>query len=115
METQGRADPQTRIRQLNDQFRKLGIGNGSTMITPGIMEKGHVFMMAALLAVRTFDDFTNGNDPYGEHDFGAFTMGGERLFFKLDYYDHSLQAHSSNAADAAVTHRVLTIMLASEY
>ncbi|MBL0001421.1 MAG: DUF3768 domain-containing protein [Sphingomonadales bacterium] len=72
-------------------------------------------MMAALLAVRTFNDFTNGNDPYGEHDFGAFTMGGERLFFKLDYYDHSLQAHSPNAADAAVTHRVLTIMLASEY
>lgn len=40
-------------------------------------------------------------------------MGGERLFFKLDY--HSLQADSPNAADAAVTHRVLTIMLASEY
>ncbi|MBL0001836.1 MAG: DUF3768 domain-containing protein [Sphingomonadales bacterium] len=114
METQGRADPQTRIRQLNDQFRKLGIGNGSTMITPGIMEKGHVFMMAALLAVRTFNDFTNGNDPYGEHDFGAFTMGGERLFFKLDY----TIIHPGPFAQCrrcSRHHRVLTIMLASEY
>lgn len=56
-----------------------------------------------------------GYDPHSEHDFGAFTLHGERLFFKIDYYDLGLTAHSPDPADPAVTQRVLTIMLASEY
>ena len=26
--------------------------------------------------VRTFKDFNEGDDPYGEHDFGAFDLKG---------------------------------------
>ena len=44
-----------------------------------------------------------------------FDEGGERLFFKLDYYDLALNGHSPDPADASVTMRVLTIMLAEEY
>jgi len=55
------------------------------------------------------------NDPWGEHDFGAIDLEGQKLFWKIDPYDLDLQAHSQNAANPAVTHRVLTLMLASEY
>jgi hypothetical protein len=103
------------VRLLNDQFRVRGLGLGSFMHTDGVHERGPQFVLAAVLAVRSFSDFTVNNDPYREHDFGAFEIDGEKLFFKIDYYDLKLEAHSPDAADAVVTHRVLTIMLANEY
>jgi hypothetical protein len=66
-------------------------------------------------AVARFNSFDEDNDPYGEHAFGALEIEGERLFFKIDYYDQSLSAHSPDPADESVTKRVLTIMLAEEY
>jgi len=68
-----------------------------------------------MIAVREFNDFSDENDPWGEHDFGALEIAGEKVFFKLDYYDPSLSFGSENPANEAITHRVLTIMLASEY
>lgn len=103
------------VRRLNDQFRCFGAGRGSIMLTSGVDDLGLGFVSAAVAAVRAFSDFDRDNDPHGEHDFGAFTLQGHRLFFKIDYYDLDLEGHSPDAADPAVTHRVLTIMLASEY
>lgn len=37
------------------------------------------------------------------------------MIFKIDYYNLNLSGHSPDAADPAVTRRVLTIMLAAEY
>lgn len=105
----------TEIRRLNDEFRKNPLGKGEVLLTAGVRALGDAVATAALLAVREFTAFTPDNDPHGEHDFGAFEITGERLFWKIDYYDLSLKAHSPDPADAAVTHRVLTIMLASEY
>jgi hypothetical protein len=103
------------IAQCNDAFRVSSVGRGNWCVTAGVQANGPDFVQAAVSAVRQFTAFTADNDPYGEHDFGAVTVLGERLFFKIDYYDLTLRAHSPNAADAAVTHRVLTIMLANEY
>ena len=103
------------VRRLNDQFRCFGSGRGSLMLTSGVDDLGLGFVTATVNAVRTFDAFDRDNDPHGEHDFGAFTLQGHRLFFKIDYYDLDLTGHSPDAADPAQTHRVLTIMLASEY
>jgi len=36
--------------------------------------------------VRAFDDFTDDNDTWGEHDFGSVDEGGVRCFWKIDYY-----------------------------
>ncbi|WP_287891005.1 DUF3768 domain-containing protein [Blastomonas sp.] len=104
-----------KIRRLNDEFRCRGLGNGSVMLTPGIHGSGPKFVEDAIAATQSFDTFTRDNDPHDEHDFGAFDVGGQRLFFKIDYYSLDLQGHSPDAADPAVTHRVLTIMLATEY
>lgn len=103
------------VQRINDQFRCKGTGTGSLMVTAGVHALGVIFARAAIEAVRAFDSFTCDNDPYGEHDFGALTVAGERLFFKIDYYDLAVVGHSPDAADVAQTHRVLTIMLASEY
>ncbi len=68
-----------------------------------------------MAAVRSFSAFTSGNDPHREHDFGALIVRGERLFWKIDYYDVDLTYGSAAPEDPSVTQRVLTIMLASEY
>jgi hypothetical protein len=73
------------------------------------------FLTAPLALVRGFDVFTTENDPYGEHDFGSVTIDGTKLFWKIDYYDLSLQYGSNDPSDPAQTARVLTIMLAEEY
>lgn len=64
---------------------------------------------------RRFTDFTPYNDPYDEHDFDAVTPGDQQMFWKIDYYDIDLTGGSPDPADQAVTTRVLTIMLASEW
>jgi Protein of unknown function (DUF3768) len=103
------------IRWRNDQFRRFGIGQGTVTLTLGIHDQCLGFVGDVLDAVRDFDAFNPGNDPYGEHDFGAVTVEGQRIFFKIDYYNQTLDAGSPDPADPKVTHRVLTIMLASEY
>ena len=97
----------------NDQFRRHP--GSDWMITAGVRDKGPIFVLAAVSAVRAFDAFTSDNDPYGEHDVGGFELCGERLFWKIDYYDKGMSFGSPDPADPAVTRRVLTVMLASEY
>lgn len=109
------AEPRQAIRELNDRFRREGLGSGSVMVTSGVQAHGTDFVLKAVKAVRSFDQFSDENDPWGEHDFGAVEVDGERVFWKIDCYDPTLTAGSENAANEALTHRVLTIMLASEY
>ncbi len=66
-------------------------------------------------AVRRHDQFSEDIDPYGEHDMGRFMVGSEGYYWKIDYYDRSLEFHSPDPADPSVTIRVLTIMRVDEY
>ena len=93
-------------------FQKVG---GSIVITAGVHALGLIRLTQLVEQVTTFDQFTADNDPYGEHDFGAFEHGGERFFWKIDYFDKNLTVGSPNPADPDITCRVLTLMLASEY
>ncbi|MDP2356218.1 MAG: DUF3768 domain-containing protein [Beijerinckiaceae bacterium] len=103
-----------RIRDLNDAFR-TNLKGGQIIITDGVAARGLAFHQEVFLKLRGFDSFEAQNDPYGEHDFGALTVRGKKVFFKIDYYDRTMQYGSDDPADAAVTTRVLTIMLAEEY
>ncbi|EDM70292.1 hypothetical protein RAZWK3B_06367 [Roseobacter sp. AzwK-3b] len=102
----------SRIRELNDLARQTFTGC-RVMITPGIQALPDID--AVLRAVQLFDEFTENNDPYGEHDFGSFRHSGETVFWKFDYFDLDFTMHSPDASDPAVTARVLTVMLADEY
>jgi len=103
-----------RIRELNDAFRTTFRG-GRIMMTPGVNGMPDCVKAEVLTKVATFKDFTEDNDPHGEHDFGAFEVVGRKLFWKIDYYDRELQHGSENPTNPDETIRVLTIMLASEY
>jgi hypothetical protein len=105
----------TVIRNLNDAMRRAGPSCGHWMMTQGVMAEGPEFMLLATKAVQQFSAFGRDNDPHGEHDFGAFDLAGERLFWKIDYYDLELRYGAPDPADPSVTSRVLTVMLASEY
>jgi hypothetical protein len=109
-----KADAVQRIRDLNDTFRKTFAG-GVVTLTQGVDALCGEVKSEVLNRVRTFDRFTDDNDPYGEHDFGSIEIAGQTVFFKLDYYNRSMDGGSENPADSAVTTRVLTIMLAEEY
>ena len=101
----------TDIKTLNDNFRKTFIG-GRVMLTAGIKSKTHDEIAEIIEKVRSFDNFTTANDPYGEHDFGSFDYKGQKIFWKIDYYDLNYEYMSENPADPTITNRVLTIMLA---
>jgi hypothetical protein len=103
-----------RIRELNDQLRCQTTG-GRVVVTRGIQALGADDLRAVLLAVARFDDFSEDNDPWGEHDCAILTIAGRRVLFKIDYFDHYLTYHSPDASDPAVTERVMTVMLAEEY
>jgi hypothetical protein len=102
------------IRKLNDAFRSTFSG-GKVMMTSGVHDLPDCVKADALVKVATFSQFTSGNDPYGEHDFGFFELVSRTFYWKIDYYDKKCEFGSDDPADPEKTTRVLTLMLAAEY
>jgi hypothetical protein len=102
-----------RIRRLNDEAR-MYLTDGTIFLTRGVSDLPIKDQAAILEHVRTFDQFTPDNDPYGEHDFGTFEHNGRRICWKIGCYNRQMQYGSPDPADSCVTKRVLTVMLASE-
>lgn len=107
-------DRTSRIARLNDLLRK-GRTQGRVFITEGILSLGDSAAEDVMAQVRDCDNFSQSNDPHGEHDFGSFDHRGHKVFWKIDYYDSTLQFGSEDPANSAITCRVLTVMLAREY
>jgi Protein of unknown function (DUF3768) len=107
-------DAAARVRVLNDNFRVTFIG-GRMLMTAGVNALPIDTKARVLLAVQSFDTFTEDNDPHHEHDFGSFEIKGETYFFKIDYYALDMDGGSEDPADPEKTARVLTIMRADEY
>lgn len=115
------------IRKQNDKFRKEMCLNGvcpsvpgQVVITLGVshwIESGdaNLRQLELLTAIANFNDFTEGNDPYEEYDFGILEIEGETFNWKINYFDRDYQMGSESPANLKVTRRVLTIMLSSEY
>ena len=101
------------IRELNDAFRK-SFGDGKVVMTASVAELPDMVRANALIEVARFDRFTADNDPYGEHDFGSFDLVGRKFFWKVDYYDATMEFGSEDPADPTKTTRVLTLMLAED-
>lgn len=107
------------IRDLNDRFRKGDPAiPGQRLMTIGVQAllDGDPIRTAELVQVIAgFDAFDADNDPWHEHDFGAFDFEGQKLFWKIDAYAPDMEHGSEDPTDLVKTVRVLTIMLAEEY
>ncbi len=103
-----------RIRDLNDAFCTTWL-TGKVLMTSGIKSLAADTQSQIAEAVQQFTAFTPDNDPHGEHDFGAVTVNGQKVFWKIDYYDLNMEYASEDPVNSSVTKRVLTIMLAEEY
>ena len=100
-----------RIAALNDVFRQSFMG-GKVFYTAGVQALN---IPAVIIdKVQKYADFNKDNDPYGEHDFGRFEVAWETLYWKIDYYDISMEYGSPDPTSPAVTTRVLTILLDME-
>jgi len=102
------------IRRLNDQLRRHHIG-GHVMVTQGIRALGDLAVAEILAEITRFDGFSADNDPYEEHDCAVIIHEGQRVIWKIDYYDRKLMFGSPDPADPTVTERVMTVMLGGEY
>ena len=109
-----KSDKSVRIRELNDLLRRTFAG-GKVVMTDGVAALPERELAQLLARVRSFDAFTNDNDPYGEHDFGNIQLARQTYFCKLDYYAPDMDGGSEDPADPTKTTRVLTIMRADEY
>ncbi|TXG76676.1 DUF3768 domain-containing protein [Patescibacteria group bacterium] len=98
------------VAQLNDAARSNAV---NYMATGGIMALDEVTISDIFVGVQNFTQFTEDNDPYGEHDFGSLEVQGHKVFWKIDYYDQQLQ-YGVEPLDPDCR-RVVTIMLAEEY
>ncbi len=99
-----------RIAKLNDVARRNPL---SYMTSAGVISLEPEIVSEIYTRVYSFSSFNEDNDPYGEHDFGSFTVADKKIFWKIDYYDHSL-SRWCDPLDARCR-RVLTVMLAEEY
>lgn len=102
------------IAQLNDTLRRTGVG-GTIMVTRGVLATNGFDRPVLIAALASYDRFDADNDPHGERDFGDLELFEAELLWKIDYYDKEHQFGSDDPADASITSRVLTVMLASEY
>lgn len=98
------------IAKLNDAARSNAF---NYVATRGIMALEPEAISDIFIRVQCYKDFNTDNDPYGEHDFGSFTVADNKVFWKIDYYDRQLK-HGVDPLDPSCS-RVLTIMLAEEY
>lgn len=103
-----------KIAELNDQFRSTFTG-GQVYMTAGIDALDERTKAEVIAAVMEFGDFDEGNDPYGEHDYGTVQIAGRTYVWKIDMYDVRMKFMSPDPTDPAVTRRVLTILLPSEW
>ena len=110
------------IAKQNDAFRAaLAFGGvpvtipGKVLVTPGVAAEGPAFLALLMLAVAGFADFTQDNDPFGDHTFGVIEQFGARVYWKIDLYDETYDFGAEEPANPERTRRVLTMLLPSEY
>jgi len=123
MQKQGMEKNSEKIAKLNDAFRQ-SLGSPLVAVNPknqvnttqGIWDCFNNEEISSIFQdIKSFNNFTEGDNPYGEKDFGSLERKGRSIFWKIDYYDNNLEYHSPDNTNPEVTKRVLTVMLASEY
>jgi len=111
------------IAEQNDRFRKTWGADftvpGRIVMTRGVADLGYAEQAQIMQAVQQYNDFTEDNDPYGQHDFGVFTIQSQgkplKLYWKIDLYDRDYTYGAVMPTSLADTRRVLTVLFPSDY
>ncbi|OWY40402.1 hypothetical protein CEK28_03820 [Xenophilus sp. AP218F] len=96
----------------NDTLRRHFIG-GHVVMTEGFRALPN--RDEFLQRITAFEAFEPGDDPYLDRSFGCVEIGGQKAFWKIDYYDKDCHYASEEPWNPEKTTRVLTLMLAEEY
>lgn len=96
------------MARRNDVARQLGL---NVVMTKKAAELPDIEEL--LYKVRSFNAFTEKDDPCGWHDLGKLEWRGQSVLWKIDYYDSELKHFVDPLSDDCK--RVITVMLASEY
>ena len=99
-----------KIARLNDAARENAV---NYMTTRGVLSLDPAVVSDIYIGVQEFEDFTEDNDPYREHDFGSLTVTDNKIFWKIDYYDKDLSGWCDPLSPDC--RRVITVMLVEEY
>ncbi len=71
-------DRTAKIAEQNDHFRKTWVAYiavpGQVFVTRGVASLSASAQVQMMRAVQTFDTFTEDNDPYRDHTFGALEI-----------------------------------------
>lgn len=102
------------ITELNDNFRRT-LAGGKLLLSRAVSTLPPEDVCTIIRLVQQYSAFTPANDPYKEHDFGSIDYQGNKIFWKIDYYDTQYLFFSNAPANPNLTKRVLTIMMADEY
>ena len=107
----------SKIAKLNDDLRQNLFTPGSNRVFVSAAVSSLPYLERALLLdkVQKFNDFNPDNDPYQEHDFARIEHNGINYFWKIDYYNKTMDAGSDDPSNPDITTRALTIMRADEY
>ena len=110
--------PTASVQQLNDTFRKSILRekrlDGKAVMTKGIQALGNLAHAYIFQRIINHSHFPNGDDPYGEHDFGVIeAIDLPKVYWKIDTYENSDIEYGTD--DKINCYRVLVIMLADEY
>ena len=107
----------SKIAELNDQLRQnlFTPGQNQVFISNRVNSLPYLERARLLDKVQKFNDFNEDNNPYGERDFSRIEHNGITYFWKIDYYNKTMDAASEDASNPDVTTRVLTIMRSDEY
>jgi len=99
---------QAKIAKLNDEHRQ-NIPKTRTYVSQQVSNLPIMKLAKLFYLVKNFNTFNKDNDPHREHDLGKVILDGESYFWKIDYYDKSLEYGSPDPTNPAVTERILTI------
>jgi hypothetical protein len=69
------------IAEFNDKLRQ---SPHLWVFTPGVRALPSEKIQVIIGMVKDFDDFSEDNDPWGEHDFGSFDFEGTKYFWKIE-------------------------------
>lgn len=74
-----------RIAQLNDQFRRVVNDATDIDMSRAVLQLPPATLQDIRAAVRAYSNFSDSPNPHPEHDFGVFSVYGQKFCWQIQY------------------------------